>query len=178
MQRPALQKMLIIVASAALFLITLPRPGFAFPLLPEATVTRVVDGDTVALDMNTRTFRARLIGIDAPEMGQEPWGRKAKKHLREILKASGGKVRVETDVTKYDKYDRLLAYLWLDDKTLVNELMVRDGFAVLFTIQPNNRYADRLRKAQDAAKENHAGIWGQNGLTEKPIEYKKNHPRK
>ena len=111
-------------------------------------------------------------------MGQEPWGRKAKKHLRELIKGSGGIVRVEMDITKYDKYDRLLAYLWLDDRTLLNELMLKDGYAVLFTIQPNSKHVDRLKKAQYIARENRSGIWGPNGLTEKPIEYKKAHPRK
>jgi len=146
--------------------------------LPEARVMEVNDGDTVVITMEGKTYRTRLIGIDAPEMGQEPWGRKAKKHLRELVKGTGGMVRVETDITKYDKYDRLLAYLWLDDRTLINELMLRDGYAVLFTIQPNSTHVERLKKAQHAARENRSGIWGPNGLTERPGEYKKSHPRK
>ncbi len=166
-----------------LALIVLCLTVFASPVragrdLPEARIVDVNDGDTVVISMEGKTYRTRLIGIDAPEMGQKPWGRKAKKHLRDIIKASGGMVRVEMDITKYDKYDRLLAYLWLDDKTLINELMLRDGYAVLFTIQPNSKHADRLKKAQYAAWENRSGIWGPNGLTERPIEYKKSHPRK
>jgi micrococcal nuclease len=151
--------------------------SFSTPAQQTAQVITVHDGDTVTLRMDGKRYRTRLIGMDAPEMGQEPWGRKAKDHLRELLKASGGKVLVETDITVYDKYDRLLAYLWLDDKRMVNELMVKDGYAVLFTIQPNSRYADRFRKAQRLARENKVNIWGPNGLTERPIEYKKKHPR-
>jgi micrococcal nuclease len=85
---------------------------------------------------------------------------------------------VETDITTYDKYNRLLAYLWLEDETMLNERMLADGYAVLFTIQPNCKYVERLKKAQYAARENHLAIWGPNGLTEQPIDYKKTHPRK
>jgi micrococcal nuclease len=160
------------------YLSVLASPVRAGNVLPVAKVVEVNDGDTVVIRMEGKTYRTRLIGIDAPEMGQKPWGRKAKKHLIEILKGSGGMVKVETDVTKYDKYDRLLAYLWLDDKTMVNEVMLSDGYAVLFTIQPNSKHVVRLKKAQRAAREDHAGIWGPDGLTERPIEYKKAHPRK
>lgn len=144
---------------------------------PEALVTRVNDGDTVTLSMNNRTFRTRLIGIDAPESGQEPWGWKATEHLRHIMKTCGNKVFVEMDITTYDKYDRLLVYLWLSDEHMINEQMVNDGYAVLFTIQPNSKYADRFEKAQHRAQQAHLGIWGPQGMRELPIEYRKLHPR-
>jgi micrococcal nuclease len=169
---------LVVLCLVVLCLIVLASPVRAGSVLPEARVVDVNDGDTVVIRMEGKTYRTRLIGIDAPEMGQEPWGRKARQHLRELVKGSGGMVRVETDITKYDKYDRLLAYLWLDDKTLINELMLSDGYAVLFTIQPNSNHVERLKKAQFAARENRSGIWGPKGLAERPIEYKKSHPRK
>jgi micrococcal nuclease len=170
--------LILYLAPLALCLAVLNSPGRAGNTLPEARVVDVNDGDSVVISMEGKTYRTRLIGIDAPEMGQEPWGRKAKKYLRELVKGSDGRVRVETDVTKYDKYDRLLVYLWLDDRTLINELMLRNGYAVLFTIQPNSKHMDRLKQAQYAARQNRSGIWGPDGLTEKPIEYKKAHPRK
>jgi micrococcal nuclease len=128
--------------------------------------------------MDNREYRARLIGIDAPESGQEPWGRKAQDHLRRLLKEAGWRVYVETDIVRYDKYNRLLVYLRTLDGMLVNERMLVDGYAVLFTIQPNSRYVDRFRKAQRIAREKKLGIWGPDGLKERPIEYKKAHPRK
>ncbi len=171
-----MQKFTVVLLTACLAL--LGPPAQAGNALPEARIVRVNDGDTVVLRMEGKNYRTRLIGIDAPEMGQEPWGKKAKKHLRELIKESGGVVRVETDVTKYDKYDRLLAYLWVDEKTMLNELMLRHGYAVLFTIQPNSKQVDRLKKAQHEAREKRLGIWGADGLAEQPIEYKKAHPRK
>ena len=171
--RSALYCILLLACPAVL-----ASPAGAGRGLTEARIVEVNDGDTVVITMEGKSYRTRLIGINAPEMGQEPWGRKAKKRLHELVTAAGGRVLVETDITKFDKYNRLLAYLWLDEKTLINELMLRNGYAVLFTIQPNSNHVDRLKKAQTAAREDHAGIWGPNDLTEKPIEYKKTHPRK
>ena len=54
--------------------------------LPEARVIAVNDGDTVTLRMDGKEYRTRLIGMDAPEMGQEPWGRRAREHLKKLLK--------------------------------------------------------------------------------------------
>jgi micrococcal nuclease len=152
-------------------------PSNAAEKLPEARVIAVNDGDTVTIMMNNREYRVRLIGMDAPEMGQEPWGKRAQDHLRMLLKDVRWRVSVETDVEKYDKYDRLLAYLWTPDGEMLNERMVRDGYAVLFTIQPNSKYRDRFRKAQRIAREEKRGIWGPDGLKEAPLDYKKRHPR-
>ena len=172
-----IRKTLLIITVSAFLLNIIPIFSLAFPVLQEARVRQVHDGDTVTLQMDGKRYRTRLIGVDAPEMGQEPWGRRAKEHLQEIMKESGGKVLVETDITRHDKYNRLLAYLWLDDTRMVNELIVKDGYAVLFTIQPNSRHADRLMKAQRFAREHKMNIWGPNGLMDLPIEYKKKHPR-
>jgi micrococcal nuclease len=97
--------------------------------------------------------------------------------LRKLLKENRWRVSVETDIEQYDKYGRLLVYLWSDDKTLINERMLLDGYAVLFTIQPNSKYVDRFVKAQRFARQEKRGIWGPDGLKERPLDYKKAHPR-
>ena len=139
---------------------------------------RVHDGDTVTLMLNGRMRKTRLIGIDAPEMNQRPWGRKAKEHLIDILNHTDWMVTMETDVVATDKYDRALVYLSTKNKELINERMILDGYAVMFTIKPNSIYADRFNKAQVYARGEKRGIWGPDGLKEKPIAYKKKHPRK
>ncbi len=143
----------------------------------EARVIAVNDGDTVTIKMNRRQYRTRLIGIDAPEMGQKPWGEKARMHLRKLLKENRWRVSIETDIEQYDKYGRLLVYLWCGDKQLINERMLLDGYAVLFTIQPNSKYVNRFVTAQRTARQEKRGIWGPEGLKERPLDYKKTHPR-
>ena len=168
---------IVLALFAGLIFTSRPVPAIAQTGPGEARVIRVNDGDTITIRMDGKTYRTRLIGFDAPEMGQEPWGKKAREHLRTMLKGSRWNVSVETDVEKYDKYNRLLVYLWTKDKTFINETMLADGYAVLFTFPPNTRYVDLFKKAQRLAREKKLGIWGPDGLKERPVEYKKQHPR-
>jgi micrococcal nuclease len=144
----------------------------------EARVRQVHDGDTITLRFEGRNYRARLIGLDAPEMEQHPWGRKAKKFLIGIMRSTNWTVYVETDVERQDKYGRLLVYLWTKKHAFINETMIADGYAVVFTIKPNTKYSDRLRKAQGRARNEQKGIWGPRGLKEIPSAWRKEHPRK
>ncbi len=145
--------------------------------LQEARVSNVHDGDTVTLRINNRMLKTRLIGIDAPEMGQRPWGKRSKEHLISIMTQNDWTVLVETDVVKQDKFNRPLAYLFTRSSEFINERMVLDGYAVLFTIPPNVKYAERFSRAQQAARSAGAGIWGPRGLKEQPVKWREKHPR-
>ncbi len=160
----------------ALFLFIYPDAQAAAERI-EARVIAVHDGDTVTIVMNGREQRCRLIGIDAPETGQEPWGFRAKEHLRSLLREQHWQVSVEPGLEMIDRYDRLLVYLWTRDNQLINEQMLGDGYAVLFTYQPNSKYVARFVKAQRTARQKKLGIWGPDGLRERPVDYKKKHPR-
>jgi micrococcal nuclease len=157
---------------------------FSFPTslsaaeFPEARVIKVNDGDTITIILDRKRTITRLIGIDAPEMGQRPWGRRAKEHLIGIMNQCGWIVRVEHDVVERDKYNRHLVYIRTREGKLVNEQMVRDGHAVLFTFPPNVKYVDVFTQAQKDARQAGLGIWGPKGLKETPYEYRKKHPRK
>jgi micrococcal nuclease len=159
------------------FVFSLPGSQITAADRAPARIVAVNDGDTVTIFMKGREQRCRLIGIDAPETGQEPWGLRAKEHLRSLLKAQRWQVSVETGLEMIDRYDRLLVYLWTKDSQLINEQMLEDGYAVLLTYQPNSKYADRFAKAQRTARQKKLGIWGLDGLQERPVDYKKNHPR-
>jgi micrococcal nuclease len=152
--------------------------SFAAQTSSTAAVIKVHDGDTVTLMINGKMRKARLIGIDAPEMNQRPWGRQAKDHLIDILNHSDWMVTMENDEVTHDKFGRSLVYLWTKDNELINERMVLDGYAVLFTIKPNVRYRDRFSRAEKLARREMKGIWGPNGLKESPAKYREKHPRK
>jgi len=139
-------------------------------------VIKVHDGDTVSVVFKKKKEKVRLIGIDAPELMQRPWGSKAKKRLNELLNAAGWRVILEFDVEKTDKYGRLLGYLITAEGSILNVRMVRDGYAVLLTIPPNIKYVDTLREAQNEARQHRRGIWGSKGLKESPDDYRKKHP--
>jgi micrococcal nuclease len=130
-------------------------------------VGRVADGDSFRCADGRRV---RLIGVDSPESQQRPYGARARIALLEML-PSGAAVRLELDVAPTDRYDRLLAYVWVGP-ILVNEAMVRDGWAVLYTVPPNVKYAERLIRAQNEARARGAGLWSQRGFECLPNDFR------
>jgi len=140
-------------------------------------VIRVHDGDTISVIMQAKKEKVRLVGIDAPELGQRPWGERAKKYLETLVDASARRVRLEFDVAQRDKYGRFLAYVWTENGEMINLLMVKSGHAVLYTIPPNVRHTHELRQAQKEARDMRLGIWSEKGLKEMPSDYRKRHPR-
>jgi micrococcal nuclease len=145
---------------------------------PFVSVVSVADGDTVTVLIDGKEQKVRLIGMDAPELGQKPWGQKSKQYLEDILRASGWKVGLEYDVERRDKYGRALAYLRTTDGRVINLLMVKGGYAMLFTMPPNVRYVNELTAAQTEARSNELGMWSRKGLQEKPVDYRREHPRR
>jgi micrococcal nuclease len=142
-----------------------------------AKLVAVHDGDTLSVIVGRKKERVRLIGIDAPELAQRPWGGHAKRHLKDLLGYTGTGLTLEFDVEKRDRYGRLLAYVRTGDNTLLNLEMVRDGYSVLYTSPPNVKYVDLLREGQRYARDKGLGIWGKNGLKELPKDYRREHPR-
>jgi micrococcal nuclease len=122
-----------------------------------ARVTRVVDGDTVRLD---GLGSVRLIGIDTPEVfgARECFGREASAFAKRSL-APGAPVRYRLGAEQRDRYGRLLAYVYLPDGRLFNELLAERGYATPLTIPPNDDLADRFVAAARRARERHLGLW-------------------
>ena len=175
------RKYLTIVAAAIVCLLAaaiLPyQAANAGGRTTSASVLAVSDGDTLSVMAGRKREKVRLIGIDAPELGQSPWGSRARAYLRELVAGSGNSVALEFDVEKRDQYGRLLAYAWTRDNRLINLEMLRNGYAVLYTFSPNVKYVEQLREAQRYARENGLNVWGRNGLREMPRDYRRTHPR-
>jgi micrococcal nuclease len=135
--------------------------GVAGPALPgdarDASVERVVDGDTVVL---SGAGKARLIGVDTPEVyGQEEcFGADASQYSKRQL--DGRTVRYAVGKEARDRYGRLLAYLWLKDGRSFNAMLVARGYATPLTIEPNSRYARTFARLASRARERGEGLWG------------------
>jgi len=142
----------------------------------EVVVVNVVDGDTIRVRYQGAIESVRFLGIDAPEHDQEEWGERATNRLKSLV-PPGSVVVLEFDVQKRDKYNRLLGYVFTKDGVFVNEIMLKEGLAMLYTFPPNVKYVDRLRNAQTLARGNNVGIWGPNGLSMTPQEYRKSKKR-
>ncbi len=128
----------------------------------EGTVVRVVDGDTVRVEIGGRVERVRYIGVNSPELhhprrGREPGGREASRVNGELV--AHRRVRLELDVQSRDRYGRLLAYVWVGD-VMVNAELVRLGYAQVMTVPPNVRHQAMFLRLQRDAREAGRGLWG------------------
>ncbi len=130
-------------------------------------VIRVVDGDTILIDLNGERTKVRLSNVDTPESvaGEEsgkentPEGIVASDYTKKLL-PDGSKVYLEYDNKTKDKYDRVLAYVYLEDgETMIQRLLLKDGMAKVFNDKQNKRYTDEFFKLQDEAKASKIGIW-------------------
>lgn len=128
-----------------------------------ATVTRVVDGDTIEISPAIGGIEdVRLIGVDTPETvhpsePDEPYGPQASSFTKRQLE--GMRVRLEFDQAREDDLGRLLAYVHVGEQ-MFNETLLRQGYAQVWVIDPNDRYEARFRQAQQQARTAELGIWG------------------
>lgn len=130
-----------------------------------AVVVKVVDGDTLDLDLSGSTVRVRLLGIDTPETVDENrpvqcFGHEASSYLAQLL-PRGSTVRLERDVEARDRYGRLLAYLYrVDDGLFVNAAMIEGGYASTLSIAPNTMRARDFEVLRVQAQRDKRGLWG------------------
>jgi micrococcal nuclease len=121
-------------------------------------VTKVIDGDTIEIE-GGQTIR--YIGIDTPETVHpskpvECFGQEASNKNKELVE--GKRIKLEKDVSETDKYGRLLRYVWVGD-IFVNDYLVRQGYAYVYTYPPDVKYNEQLVQAQQEARENNRGLW-------------------
>jgi micrococcal nuclease len=167
-----------------LFLLIVARAASADPPPPagplRATVVRVVDGDTVRVRRAGREEPVRLIGVDTPEAHESDKldrevrrSRRSRASIVALGRAAaayttrrllGQTVGLELDTETHDRYGRLLAYVWLDDGTLFNAALLRDGYALPLTIAPNVRYTTLFRTLAGEAQRAGRGLWAR-GMT-------------
>lgn len=125
-----------------------------------------VDGDTAKFKMNEEQVTVRFLGINTketvdPKRGEEAWGKEASDFTKEKLE-NATKIELEFDsyADKMDKYNRYLAWIWIDDELLQNSL-VESGLAETYMLQNNYKYAGMLQESEEIAKSNKLGIWSE-----------------
>ena len=131
-----------------------------------ATLISVSDGDTIHVEVGGREETLRLILIDTPETHDsnyppECYGAEATAFLKGLL-PRGTALYLETDVSERDRFGRLLRYVWLDrgdEVYLINEAMVRSGYAAQSTFPPDVKYEERIQEAARFAREHGYGLW-------------------
>ncbi len=151
------------MASIAILLILLPAPVTSQGDSATVQVVRVIDGDTIQICcVFGDREKVRYIGINTPEIhhpmkGVERYGKEASEANRKLV--DGKTVRLEFDVQQLDRYNRLLAYVYLEDGIFVNAWLVEHGFAQVMTVPPNVKHQELFLKLQREAREAKRGLW-------------------
>lgn len=127
-------------------------------------VTKVIDGDTLYLEMGNVEEKIRLIGINTPEtvdprIDAECFGKEAKNRMEDI--AEGKLVRLEYDETQglRDVYNRILAYAYLEDGQMLNRKMIAEGYAYEYTYLTPYMHQKEFRELQTLARTSSRGLW-------------------
>lgn len=138
---------------------------FFFPVI------RVIDGDTIIVDIHGIQERIRLIGVNTPETVDprrtvECFGKQASQFLKDTLE--GKSVSLATDPTQgdRDKYGRLLRYVFLEDKTFINKIIIKEGYGHEYTYRIPYKYQKEFKQAQENARLEKRGLWAPNACTE------------
>ena len=161
------------VLSLVFVLVLISSPIYA---RQKTIVTRIIDGDVIQVIYGGVEKRVRLIGIDAPEsridrkalkeanMSEHDieaiveMGAKAKAFVISLIKR-GNFITIEFDIQEKDRYGRLLCYVYLSNGKMLNEEIVKAGYANVKSILPNVKYKDRFLNAFEYAKETERGLW-------------------
>ena len=133
----------------------------ADPRFLTGAVVKVVDGDTIHVQLGDRVEKVRYIGVNTPEVhhprqGEQPGGREAWEVNWRLV--AGRQVRLELDARERDRYRRLLAYVWVGE-SMVNAELVGLGYAQVMTVPPNVRYQQLFLRLQRDAREAGRGLW-------------------
>ncbi len=133
----------------------------------QVTVTKVVDGDTIQVVVGDKKETIRLIGVDTPETVDprkkvQCFGKEASNFTKQLL--ANKTVFLETDPTQgdRDKYQRLLAYVFLQDGTNFNTLLLQEGYAHEYTYDLPYKYQAEFKEAELQAQTNKKGFWADN----------------
>lgn len=133
----------------------------------DATFDRAIDGDTISVKVNNRKKTVRLLLVDTPESKKpntpvQPYAIEAAHFTESIVKTCDLKIQYDTKGKK-DRYGRDLVYLYCGN-TMINELLVQQGYARVGYVYQQKDYLDRLLQAEKKAKQQGLKIWSIKGF--------------
>lgn len=126
-------------------------------------VSRFVDGDTIAVDMNGHQEKVRMIGVDTPETHKpntpvQCYGPQAAAFTKQVIGRQSVRLVSDPQTTDRDRYDRLLRYVYLPDGTNLDEQLIRQGYGFYYPYFPFTKSA-QFDAAERTAMAEHKGLW-------------------
>lgn len=128
------------------------------------SVSKFVDGDTIAVNMNGITEKVRMIGVDTPETHKpntpvQCYGPAASAFTKNSLTGKKFRLVSDSESTDRDRYDRLLRYIILSDGTNFNQRLIEQGYGFYYPYFPFTK-SDDFANSQALAKAANRGLWG------------------
>ena len=148
-----------------LFLIILLIPFNINAEKKEVKFSKCVDGDTIKVILNKEEVTVRFLAIDTPETkhpqkGAEPFGKEASNYTCNMAKKANNLfIEYDRDSNKKDKYNRHLAWIWIDEN-LLQKMLIQEGLAKVAYLYGDYEYTNELQIEEKKAKEKNLGIWG------------------
>lgn len=130
----------------------------------EVSLNKCIDGDTASFNLDGEVIKVRFLGIDTPETkhpskGEEPYGKEASEYTCKRLKnAKKIEIEYESNLARYDDYDRSLVWVYVDG-TLLQEKLIEKGYAKVRYLYASYLYTDNLYKKQTSAQKSKLGIF-------------------
>lgn len=142
-----------------------------------ATILDVVDGDTAKVDIEGKVYTVRMLGIDTPESVHpskpvQCFAKEATHRARQILNDQVVILEFDPSQGLLDKYDRLLAFVWMNEKAMYNSIMIAEGYAFEYTYNTPYKYQREFREYERIAREQKVGLWSPktcNGVNENAV---------
>lgn len=126
-------------------------------------VTQVFDGDTIAINMNGKEEKVRMIGVDTPETHDprkvvQCFGVAASNFTHQLLENKDVRLEADPLSTNRDRYDRLLRYVYTQDNKFVEQELIQQGYGFAYLGFPFTK-SDQFRTWQQEARDNNRGLW-------------------
>lgn len=147
-----------------ILLIFLVFPLNVKALTDKVELYRCIDGDTAKFKINHHIYSTRFLAVDTPEIRKrknkyQKYGKEASIYTCKMLrKAKEIMIEYDENSDLFDRYHRLLAWIFVDQE-LLQEKLVEEGFAKVAYLFGNYKYTQKLKKVEEIAKLERKGIW-------------------
>ena len=145
-----------------------PAPTSTAPRRLVASVTSVIDGNTIEVEIDGQLQQIRLLTIEAPDPSANDCFSNAATALVFAVAPPGTPLLLERDTSDANETGSLLRYVYLPNGSMLNEQLLRGGFARFAPVEPDTKYLERLRAAEQEAQDRSAGLWAECGHNEQP----------
>ena len=143
------------------------RKKYDKPLQGLVKVIKVIDGDTIVVELNNKKEEIRFLGLNTPEIEgpyrhEECFGKEASDIVKKILTNKQVYLIPDFHASNRDKYKRLLRYVYLENGAFINAFLIKEGFAFYYSYPKEDlQFSEYFFNLEKKARENKKGLWSE-----------------